>query len=94
MPDQLIPLLSSLDKIRGAVEIINKKKLQSLVEEISHTALAYDAGAIVINKNIALELAEALLTLQSACSELDDPTSDWEEKVSSYYCRSVLDQNR
>ena len=76
------PLLSSLDKIRGAVDIINKKKLQSLVEEISHTALAYDAGAIVINKNIALELAEGLLTLQSACSELDEPTSDWEEKVS------------
>ena len=81
------PLLSSLDKIRGAVEIINKKKLQSLVEEISHTALAYDAGAIVINKNIALELAEGLLTLQSACSELDEPTSDWEEKVS----RSIAD---
>lgn len=81
------PLLSSLDKIRGAVDIINKKKLQSLVEEISHTALAYDAGAIVINKNIALELAEGLLTLQSACSELDEPTSDWEEKVS----RSIAD---
>ena len=75
------PLLSSLDKIRGAVDIINKNKLQSLVEEISHTALAYDAGALVINNNIDLVLAEALLTLQNACSELDDPSSDWEEKV-------------
>ncbi len=74
-------LLSSLDKIRGAVEVINKKKLRLLVEEISHTALAYDAGAIVINNNIALELAEGLLTLENACSELDDPSSDWEEKV-------------
>ena len=75
------PLLSSLDKIRGAVDIINKKKLQTLVEEISHTALAHDAGAIVINSDIDLVLAEALLTLQNACSELDDPSSDWEEKV-------------
>ncbi len=75
------PILSSLDKIRGAVEVINKKKLRLLVEEISHTALAYDAGAIVINSNIALDLAEALLTLENACSELDDPSSDWEEKV-------------
>ncbi len=73
--------LSSLDKIRGAVEVINKKKLRRLVEEISHTVLAYDAGAVVINNNIALELAEGLLTLQNACSELDDPSSDWEEKV-------------
>jgi chemosensory pili system protein ChpA (sensor histidine kinase/response regulator) len=75
------PLLSSLDKIRGAVEVINKKKLRLLVEEISHTALANDSGAIVINNNIALELAGGLLTLQNACSELDDPSSDWEEKV-------------
>ncbi len=81
------PLLSSLDKIRGAVEVINKQKLRNLVEEISHTALAYDAGAIVINNNIALELAEALLTLENACSELDDPSSDWEEKVE----RSISD---
>jgi chemosensory pili system protein ChpA (sensor histidine kinase/response regulator) len=81
------PLLSSLDKIRGAVDIINKKKLQNLVEEISHTALAYDAGAIVINSNVDLGLAEALLTLQKACSELDDTSSDWEEKVS----RSIAD---
>jgi len=80
--DQSIdPLLSSLDKIRGAVEVINKKKLRLLVEEISHTALANDSGAIVINNNIALELAGGLLTLQNACSELDDPSSDWEEKV-------------
>jgi chemosensory pili system protein ChpA (sensor histidine kinase/response regulator) len=75
------PLLTSLDKVRGAVEVINKKKLRLLVEELSHTALACDAGAIVINNNIALELAEGLLTLQNACSELDDPSSDWEEKV-------------
>ncbi len=81
-PDKSVEhLLSSLDKIRGAVEVINKKKLRLLVEEISHTALAYDAGAIVINSNIALELAEALLTLENACSELDDPSSDWEENV-------------
>jgi chemosensory pili system protein ChpA (sensor histidine kinase/response regulator) len=75
------PLLSSLDKIRGAVDVINKKKLLALVEEISHTAQAHDAGSIVINKNIGLELAEGLLTLGNACRELDDPTSDWEEKV-------------
>jgi chemosensory pili system protein ChpA (sensor histidine kinase/response regulator) len=75
------PLLSSLDKIRGAVDVINKKKLQALVEEISHTAQANDAGTIVINNNIALELAEGLLMLENACGELDDPSSDWEEKV-------------
>ncbi|MEA1889315.1 MAG: Hpt domain-containing protein, partial [Pseudomonadota bacterium] len=75
------PLLSSLDKIRGAVEVINKKKLRLLVEEISHTALAHDSGTIVINNNIAMELAGGLLTLENACSELDDPSSDWEEKV-------------
>ncbi len=75
------PLLSSLDKTRGAVDVINKKKLLALVEEISHTAQAHDAGAIVINNNIALELAEGLLMLENACNELDDPSSDWEEKV-------------
>jgi len=77
----LEPVITSLDKIRGAVDVINKPRLQALVEELTHACLAYESGAISSGGQLSMEMASGILSLETACTELDNPASNWEESV-------------
>ena len=79
--NSLEPVIASLDKIRGAVDVINKPRLQALVEELTHACLAYESGALSTDGSLSMEMASGILSLETACTELDNPASNWEENV-------------
>ncbi|HEX9811114.1 MAG TPA: Hpt domain-containing protein [Burkholderiales bacterium] len=77
----LAPLMESLHKIAGTVEMAGAPVLKQVVDELISTCAALGEGRIASSDAAAMPIAQALLAVESGARELHRADAQWQQQV-------------
>jgi chemosensory pili system protein ChpA (sensor histidine kinase/response regulator) len=77
----LAPLMESLHKIAGTVEMAGAPALKQLVDELVTTCTELGEGRIANSDAAAMPIAQALLAVESGARELHRSDAQWQQQV-------------
>ena len=77
----LEPLLESLHKMSGTLDMLNVPMLKALVDELSQVCRAVLDNKIVNTETVSMPMAEALLMVESSARDISRTPTEWKRQI-------------